>query len=88
MRNFNSFVKKSPQELKRDIENIPEEVLETIMNQSIKDAKLFLLNNRKNKQTEIKDLTYLIYRSFIIGMVFEKHSNDDNLIAFNMNKLN
>lgn len=81
--NLGEYLKEIEKNLKKELENIPEDVVEAIMDRSFHDAQQLFKNGQQN---DFKSLVYIIYRSYILGMQIEKLSNklqvkkEDNII--------
>jgi HPt (histidine-containing phosphotransfer) domain-containing protein len=52
--------------------DIPDEVTNVMVEQALKDAKR-LFKNAKNE--DIKQVTYYIYRAYLLGMLIERMNN-------------
>lgn len=52
--------------------DIPNEVINLMVEQALKDAKR-LFKNEKNE--DIKQVTYYIYRAYLLGMLIEQQKN-------------
>jgi len=77
------YLKEIEQNLKKELENMPDDVVEAIMDRSFHDAQQLFENGQQN---DFKSLVYIIYRSYILGMQIEKLSHkpkikkEDNVI--------
>jgi nitrate reductase assembly molybdenum cofactor insertion protein NarJ len=66
-------------EIENELNEIGDEVLEVLMDRAIMDANE-LFESRENGN--LKSTAYVIYRSYVLGMLFEKiknqYNNDNN----------
>ena len=96
MENFNleDFFKEIEKSLKKELEQMPDEVRAAVMDRSFMDAKMLFDNNQ---QDDFKSIVYMIYRSYILGMQLEKlinkqtqlqsqprYTKDDNIIRLHI----
>jgi len=66
---LSEYLKQIDTTIEKQIDEIPEEILNMLMERSFTDAtKLF----KEGKNQDFKQLTYVIYRSYILGMLVEK----------------
>lgn len=72
---FNEYLKDIEKDFKNQLNNIPDDVLTAIMERSLKDAKQ-LLNTYQ--QDDFKSVVYILYRSYILGMLLEKQLSNQN----------
>ena len=58
------------------IKSIPDNILNMIMKRAFEDSRLLC---KESSQDDMKQLTYVIYRAYVIGMVLEKaRENSEN----------
>lgn len=87
--NLGESLKEIEQSLKKELEQMPDEVRSAIMDRAFMDTKALFDNDQ---QDDFKSLVYTIYRSYILGMQLEKlinkqtpkYTKDDNIIRLHI----
>ncbi|MFW6008069.1 MAG: hypothetical protein ACOCP8_02280 [archaeon] len=73
--NVEDYLRQIDKTIQGELKKIPDDILKSIMDKSFNDAKdLF----KSHKNEDFKQLTYSLYRSYILGMLLEKARNKVN----------
>lgn len=87
-------VKEIQKSLPEELKDIPESVLQMFLETAMKDAQKLIDNG--HIEGDFKQITYTIYRAYVLGILFEKSSfekkskpevvkKDNNVIYMNFN---
>lgn len=80
---IDNYIKRIDKTIESELKSIPDEVLHTILDRSFDDAKT-LFENGKN--TDLKHLSYSLYRSYILGMLLERMNRENKMTKYEIEK--
>jgi hypothetical protein len=70
--NINEYLKELEKTFEKQLADLPGDFLQAILERAYRDThQLF----KDNEQNDFKKVTYVIYRSYILGMLMEKLDN-------------
>lgn len=70
--NINEYLKKIGEDFEKQLSEIPEQEIKAFLDRAYHDThELF----KENEQNDFKRVTYVIYRSYILGMLIERMRN-------------
>jgi hypothetical protein len=76
---LSEYLKQIDMTIEEQLKEIPDEILNMLMDRAYTDAtKIF----KEGKNEDFKQMTYVIYRSYILGMLVEKAKNDSKKKRF------